>query len=339
MSSLRLKAAAGTALAVVIAAFGAHVALARHAAPAGTGVVDIWSTLGFQSGAAAGTGIVLTANGEVLTNNHVIQGSTKVTVSLPGSAHRYTAKVLGYDPSDDVAVLKVSGVTNLQTATAGNSASLSVRDQVTAIGNAGGTGRLSSASGTVTGLGKAITAQDDEGNAERLTGLIETNAGLQPGDSGGPLYDANQKVIGMDTAASAGTVFEVSAEDAYAIPINHALAIAKQIVAGQGSAKVHIGGTAFLGVSIETSNGFDFGVPQVSGQLVQAVVSGSPAARIGLQASDVITAIDGHAVATQTALRSLLLRKAPGAKVTVTWVDQTGATHRVAATLASGPAE
>src|SRR5581483_10780311 len=163
----------------------------------GTGIVDVRTTLGYEQGAAAGTGIVLTSSGEVLTNNHVIRGATAVRVVIPGAGRSYKAKVIGYDVSDDVAVLQLSGASNLRTASLGSSSSLKVGQHVTATGNAGGTGRLTSATGTITG-------RDEQNGSEQLTGLIETNAALQPGDSGGPLLDSSSHVIGMNTAASVG---------------------------------------------------------------------------------------------------------------------------------------
>ena len=227
------------------------LAFARTTAPIGTGVVVVNTKLGYQSGAAAGTGIVLTSSGEVLTNNHVIQGATTVTVVVPGTTHHYSGKVVGYDVSADVAVLQLSGASNLKTASLGDSSKVTTGQAVKALGNAGGTGTLTAASGTVTGLGKSITVSDDQGGSEQLAGLIETNAALQPGDSGGPLLNSNGQVIGMDTAASTSFAFRAAgASDSYAIPINTALTVAKQIESGKASTAVHIGPTAFLGVEI-----------------------------------------------------------------------------------------
>jgi S1-C subfamily serine protease len=329
------------AFAALVAAVSASIALASRnsTTPIGTGVVNVRTTLGLQQAAAAGTGIVLTSNGEVLTNNHVIRGATSVRVSVPGTSHTYKATVVGYDVSDDVAVLQLSGASNLRTATLGNSSKLHVGQSVTATGNAGGTGKLTSVTGHVTGLGKTITASDDENGSEQLIGLIETDAALQPGDSGGPLYDTGtHRVIGMDTAASVGFSFEsTGATDAYAIPINHAVALAKQITTGRATADLHIGGTPFLGVQIQDANGFGFG-DSVSGGLVAGVVSGSPASKAGLQAGDVITGIGGKTVSDSASLLTALLAKTPGASVQVVWVDQFGNQQSATVTLANGPA-
>ena len=195
--------------------------------------------------------MVLTSSGVVLTNNHVIRNATAIRVVVPATGRSFTAKVVGYDASDDVAVLQAGGASNLKTIPLGDSATLNAGQSVKALGNAGGTGSLRAASGTVTGVDRAITVGDDQGGSESLTGMIETNAAVQPGDSGGPLMNAAGQVVGMDTAASAGNGFEQAAtSDGYAIPINKALAIAVRIMRGNASAAIHIGGTAFLGVEV-----------------------------------------------------------------------------------------
>ena len=168
------------------------------------GLVDVTSTLGYQDATAMGTGIVLTSNGEILTNNHVVNGATSVSVSDIGNGKTYKATVVGYDESHDVAVLQLSGASGLTTATTGNSSTVKVGDDVVGLGNAGGAGGTPSvAAGTVTALNQSITASDEgSGSSEQLSGLIESNANIQPGDSGGPLVNSYGQIIGMDTAAS-----------------------------------------------------------------------------------------------------------------------------------------
>jgi S1-C subfamily serine protease len=168
------------------------------------GLVDVTSTLSYQGATAMGTGIVLTSNGEILTNNHVVNGATSVSVTDIGNGKTYKATVVGYDASHDVAVLQLSGASGLTTATTGNSSTVKVGDNVVGLGNAGGKGGTPSvAPGTVTALNQSITASDEGGgSSEQLSGLIETNADIQAGDSGGPLVNAYGQIIGMDTAAS-----------------------------------------------------------------------------------------------------------------------------------------
>ena len=225
-------------------------------------------------------------------------------------------------------MLKLSGASNLKTVQLGNSSKVRIGQAVTAIGNAGGTGSLTRAAGTITALRQTITAGDGDGSSEQLTGLLETNAGLQPGDSGGPLVDASGRVIGMDTAASSGYVSQGSSTQAYAIPINSALALEKQIVSGH-SATAHIGPTAFLGVSVQTGD--------QGGALIATVVTGSAADQAGLVAGDVITSLDGHTVDTATTLGSVMLHESPGTTVDVVYVDQLGTEQTATVTLASGP--
>jgi S1-C subfamily serine protease len=340
LSRIRSRLILVTIVAVAIVGVGAGLALARSNASAiGTGVVVIDTTQGYGGGSAAGTGIVLSSSGEVLTNNHVIQGATSIEVVVPGTTHRYAAQVVGYDASADVAVIQLSGASNLKSATLGDSSQVTTGQAVKALGNAGGTGTLTPATGTVTGVAKSITVSDDRGGSARLTGLIETDAALQPGDSGGPLLNSNGQVIGMDTAASTGfTIRSAGASDSYAIPINTARTVAKQIESGKATTAVHIGPTAFLGVEIAgpLGNG-GFGGVAPAGGLIAGTVAGGPAASAGLTAGDVITAINGQTVSSPSLITSLILTQKPGAKITVTYTDQSGTSHATTVTLGSGP--
>ena len=341
-SDVERRTLAFVATGLVAAAVFAGLALARtKVTPIGTGVVVIETNLAYQASSAAGTGMVLTPSGDVLTNNHVISGATTVRVVVPNTGHTYTARVVGYDRSADVALIRLQHASNLRTVAVGNSSSLTVGQAVTALGNAGGTGTLTPAKGTITGLNRSITAGDDQGVTERLTGLIEIDAPVQPGDSGGPLLDGSGRAIGMDTAASSGFVFEGSgASDAYAIPISHALSIAKAIEAGSASSTVHIGPTAFLGIEVgpvDQDPYAGFGDSPTSGGLIAAVVPGGPADRAGLEVGDVITGINGHAVASPTAITTRLLLLKPGTRIKVTYWDQSGDRYSTTVTLGSGP--
>jgi S1-C subfamily serine protease len=291
------------------------------------GVVDIDTVLGYQGAEAAGTGMVLTSTGEILTNNHVVDGATKITVTVVSTGRTYTATVVGTDPTDDVAVLQLSGASGLRTAVLAGTAA-QTGDAVTAVGNAGGTGGTpSAASGTVVALGRSITATDETGaNAEQLTGLIETDADVQAGDSGGPLFDASGAVVGVDTAASSGTSVE-----GYAIPIARAVSIARQIESGVDSTTIHQGYPAFLGVSVTGSAG--------TGATIAGVLSGGPAQAAGLAAGDVVTAVGGTSIGSADDLTTALATCSPGQRVPVTWTGTDGAGHSATVTLASGPAD
>lgn len=327
-------------LVVALVAVGAlaKLAFARDTASIGTGIVVVNTRLAYTQAAAAGTGMVIGSSGEILTNNHVISGASRITVTVPGTGHTYTAKVVGYDVSDDVAVLKLANASNLKTVSI-HTAATSVGMAVTAVGNAGGTGSLTRAAGTVTATGQTITASDEEGSSETLTGLIETNANVQAGDSGGPLLDSSGKVVAMTTAASAngGSRFADASSTGYAIPIAKALQVAGAIDAGHSSTKVHIGATAFLGISVSTTGDSPYGYSyDTQGAAIAGVVSGGPASKAGLQAGDIIVSIDGRTVTSPTSVRSIVLTKKPGQKVSVRFVDEAG-TSMTTVTLASGP--
>jgi S1-C subfamily serine protease len=306
---------------------------ATIAAKVDPGVVDVVSQLAGGAGEAAGTGMVLNATGEILTNNHVVDGATSVSVTDVGNGQTYGATVVGTDATDDVAVLRLQSASGLDTVTLGNSSTLSVGQSLTAIGNAGGVGGTPSvASGTVTALGQSITASDEsDGSSEQLAGLIQTDAALQPGDSGGPLVDSGGRVVGMDTAASSGFEFQSGSSQGYSIPINRAVSIARQIMAGRSSDTIHIGPAALIGVEVQPEQG-------VSGAPVVAVEPASPADGAGIVDGDVIVSVNGQSVGSTTALRSLMVRYHPGDTVTVGWVDQSGASHSASLQLVTGPA-
>lgn len=319
------------------------------AAQTDPGLVDVVTTLGYQHAKAAGTGLVLTPSGEVLTNNHVIRGATSIAVTDVGNGRTYQATVTGYDQSHDIAVLQLRGAAGLPTVTLGDSARAAVGQKVVALGNAGGKGGTPSVvTGTITGLGASITASDQSsGTAEQLTGLIHHNAAIQPGDSGGPLVNTAGQVIGINTAgrvdgtSTAG--FQIQSgqtrTQAFAIPINQATAIARQIEAGRSSATVHTGATAFLGVAIMSEDtAAANGIAAGSGAVVSGVVSGSPADGAGLAAGDVITSAGGHPVSSPSGLQAALVQHHPGDSVAVGWTDQAGLAHSAALVLASGPA-
>jgi len=352
-------------------------AIAKRVDPA---LVDVVSTEGDQGAVAAGTGIVLTSDGTVLTNNHVIRGATSIKVTDVGNGRTYTAKVVGYDATKDVAVIKLQNASGLTTAALGDSSGVRTGDSVTALGNAGGKGGTPSvASGTVTALNQSITASDEGSgvNAEQLTGLIETNADIQPGDSGGALVNSYGQVIGMDTAASSGAQVQSDSGQAtvqaYAIPIDNAETIAHQIVAGQGSSTVHIGATAFLGIESDGSSssgsgsgdsggfggfggfgqgdgsGFGgFGQGDGSGSsnsggtssgvTISGTLSGSPADNAGLANGDTITSVAGQSVSSASDISQILVKYHPGDKISINWVDGSGQSQTATVTLANGPA-
>jgi S1-C subfamily serine protease len=320
--------------------------LSRGAAAARVdpGIVDITVIFGQQGGASgAGTGMVITSSGEVLTNNHVIDGATSVTATDLGNGRTYVAVVVGYSPSRDVALLQLQGAAGLRTVPLGDSAAVRIGRDVFAMGNAGGRGGTPSISaGKIGARNRSIIASDMSGaNAQRLRGLFETTARVVPGDSGGPVVDRRSGgVIGMNAAASVLGPSQTPAAQSYAIPIDSALVVVHRIERGLGSATVHIGPTAQLGVGIATLDPYPVvtaGGAQLTGALIGAILPGSPAEGAGLREGDVVVELGGRRVASGARLRALLLPRHPGDSVEVRWIDQAGVQRAATVELASGP--
>jgi len=333
------------------------------------GLVIINTTLQYDSEAAAGTGMVLNADGLVLTNNHVIEGSTKVSATLVSTGKTYPATVVGYDKTGDVALIQLQDASGLTTVPIGNSASVKVGNTVVALGNAEGQGSITATAGHVTALDQTITASDEGGStaSETLTGMIQTNAGIVPGDSGGPLA-SSAGVIGMDTAGNDANGQQASA--GFAIPIGTALSVARQIAGGHASSVITIGYPPFVGIFIgsgssssppvqaqqeEQQNGSGSGstpacstsnsdltvpsaiAPVSSGTLVIGTICGSPAAAAGMTGGAVITAVNGQGVGSPDDLSGILARFHPGEVISVTWISPSGQRTTSSLHLAAGP--
>jgi S1-C subfamily serine protease len=366
---LRLVAA-GTAVAVGlgVAGWGLVAAVAGatsrsgfpdvhglHAGPAISGsavaarvdpfVVDISAYDGETGGGDAGTGMVLTSDGEILTNNHVVAGSTAIQVKLVSTGRTYAATVIGTDATEDVALLKLRGASGLTTLNAADPSSVGKGMAVAAIGNAlAKPGKPTVAVGRITDTNQTITAGDEGGPSERLTGMLQTDANVVSGDSGGPLVDSTGQVIGMDTAASArgsgdsgiGESAGFVAATGFAIPITKALSVAKQIASGHPSATVVIGTRGRLGVIVAKSDISSFS--DQAGATVEQVIPGTAAADAGLQPGDVITAVATHSVGSGAELTTVMHTTRSGDRITITWTDASGTSHHATETLGSGPA-
>ncbi|HEY8094380.1 MAG TPA: trypsin-like peptidase domain-containing protein, partial [Acidimicrobiales bacterium] len=296
------------------------------------GVVDIDTELAYDHGRAAGTGMIITSAGKVLTNAHVIRGATTIKVTVVTTGRTYDATVLGSDRTRDVALLQIEGASGLDTVKLGDSGAVSTGDTVTAVGNAGGEGGLPSVSpGTITAIDQTITVgEPGGGEIGQLSGLIQTDAALEPGDSGGPMYDADGVVIGISTAADTGGGYRPGRES-YAVAIDTAESIAEEISAGHGSSTIQIGIRGFLGVQLRDG-------AATGGVVIDTVLDGTPAADAGLQPGDVITSVGGRRVESQDALSTSLHGLQPGDEVELTWTDTAGTSRRATVTLASGPA-
>jgi S1-C subfamily serine protease len=332
------------------------------------GVVDVTANLRYLQETAKGTGIVIdAADGLVLTNNHVIDQATSVTVTPVTSGKSYPARVLGYDPADDIALLQVRGAAGLTAVRTGDSSLVDVGTPVLAIGNeAGQGGSPTVAPGVISSLGRTIVASDQTSHlTETLHGMLQTSADIRPGDSGGPLANAAGEVIGIDTAAGGSTVYS-----GYAIPIKAALPIARQIAAGRAGGHVQLGLPAFLGVLLPDSSSSDPKVqagqemrqagavsgsgsgctngdasavpaqvaPIRSGALVDGVLCGTAAEAVRISAGDVITSVAGQDITSPGSLTTLLRRYHPGSVVPLAWTGPDGSQHTAVVTLTPGPA-
>src|SRR5215472_17311823 len=219
----------------------------------GQGVVIINTTLQYQSERAAGTGMVINAgSGLVLTNNHVIENSTNITATVAATGHKFQARVVGYDVTGDIALIQLQHPSGLRAVPLGDSGQVKVGDAVTALGNAEGQNAITPAAGHITGVNRTITSSDQGGavQSETLHGMLQTDAGIVSGDSGGPLVNASGQVIGMDTAGNDVRFPNQQAAAGFAIPVNTALSVAREIAAGHASFTITIGYPPFIGIYV-----------------------------------------------------------------------------------------
>ncbi len=324
---------------------GSTKAIAAAVTP---GVVDIdtFARSSYTGGSSSneplgsGTGMILTASGEVLTNNHVIEGATSIRVTIPSSGRTYPADVVGADPTHDVAVIQLVGSSGLTPVAVGTSSDLRVGEQLVAIGNAFGRGGTPSISmGTVAALDQTITAGGGSVGPERLNGVIQMNAPISPGDSGGPIADRSGQVVGMITAGQPSDGSATS-RTSFAISVDSAMTIVNEIRSGQASSSIVLGPRGFLGVRVtdlSARTASKIGLQIVRGALIVDVVPGTPADQNGIPQYSAIVAIDGHRVSSASSLGSVLFDKKPGDIVQVTWTDVSG-THTSSVTLIEGPA-
>lgn len=289
-------------------------------------IVDIDTVLG--NGRAAGTGMIISSTGEILTNNHVVTGSTSITVTVQGQSQAYSAHVVGVNVSQDVAVIQIDqAVSGLPTVTFADSSSVQVGDAIDAIGNAlgqGGTPRVTQ--GHVTALDQTITAGTGQSNSETLSGMVQSDAVIYEGDSGGAFVNTSGQVIGMITAGQAQGFRSAASDVGYAVSANNAVAQANRIRAQEAGSDLTYGQVGYLGVSVAAQ-------PNVSGALIAGVQAGSPAAAAGISAGSVITSIGGSSVASADALGSAIKSHRPGDRVSVTWTTAGGTQRTATVTL------
>ncbi|HVT77377.1 MAG TPA: trypsin-like peptidase domain-containing protein, partial [Acidimicrobiales bacterium] len=302
------------------------------------GIVDIETSSTINGLEGAGTGMILTATGDVLTNNHVIEGATRIVVTRTDNGATYNATVIGTDATEDVALLHLADAKGLPTIPIGDSSKVGVNNSVVAAGNALGRGGAPTVvTGTVRALDQSITVSDEVGNGSAtLHGLIQTDAPLVPGDSGGPMFDDHNKVIGINTAAAQGRFRQFQdgsgGGEGFAVPINTAMGVVSKIRQGVETDTIHIGVRGFLGVSTtDADNG--------AGALVGQVQPGSPADKAGVAAGDVITAVDGSAVGDANSLTDRIHDHKPGDTITLQWTTRAGVSRSAKVTLSTGAAD
>jgi len=277
-------------------------------------------------GRGAGTGVIISEDGLVLTNNHVIEQAGSIKVKL-SDGRELNADLVGSSPADDVALIKIRDVSGLTAAELGNSSDLEVGDEVVAIGNA------LDLEGTPTvtrGIVSALNRSIDAGN-ESLSNLIQTDAAINPGNSGGPLVNSAGQVVGIDTA-----IVDGSQNIGFAIAIDSIKPLITDLKNGGGDVR----GTAFLGVSSVGVNELDqptldqYGITVDSGAVIVQATPGSAAEELGLQEGDVVTAIDGTAVTSPDDLGSIIRKHEPGDEIKVEWL-RNGETESGTAKLGS----
>ncbi len=269
------------------------------------------------TGSAAGTGMIVTSDGYILTNKHVIDGASKITVVLDDGTSYTDVEVAAVDPLNDVAFLKIKDVNNLKPVTLGDSKTVAVGQQVIAIGNALGQYQNSVTAGIVSGTGRSLTATDSTGSvSEELSDMIQTDAAINSGNSGGPLVNAAGEVIGINTATS-GTAENMG----FAIPISSVKGMLKQLMETGKASRAYVG---VYGVDITADVAKEYNLPVSAGAYLyntskySSVIKDSPADKAGLKDKDIVTAVNGAKIGTAGSLSSLIGEYKPGDTVQLT---------------------
>lgn len=275
----------------------------------------------------AGTGIIVGKDGYVMTNKHVVSGTNEVGVVLTDGTTYENVKVIGSDPLNDIAFLKIDGVKDLPAAELGDSGSIRVGQKVVAIGNSLGQYQNTVTSGIISGTGRPISAQDGE-TVENLNDLIQTDAAINPGNSGGPLLNLAGQVIGINTA-----IIEDAQGIGFAIPVNTTKGLLKGVLVGKGVERAYLG-INYIPITADVVKRFDLKVKQgayvhnAEGQ--SPIVGGSPADKAGVKEGDIVTRVNGVDLGPSAGLSSLVAEYAPGDTVELTVMrDGREATLRV----------
>jgi len=293
------------------------------------------SFYGTQTEEGAGSGIVISSDGYILTNKHVIANSTQVSVTTSDGTEYDNVTVVGTDPLNDLAFLKIKGASGLKPATFGDSSTVKIGQNVVAIGNALGQYQNTVTSGIISGTGRSVTASEGDSSSdsstETLTDLIQTDAAINPGNSGGPLVNLSGQVVGMDTA-----VAEDAQSIGFAIPINSTKGIIKTLLATGKVTKAYLGVNY---VAITPALAKQYSLPVKQGAYVvsdsgSAIVSGSPADKAGIKDKDIITKVGSQTVGPDGSVSSLLSQYTVNDTVPLT-IIRDGKTITVNVTLAA----
>ena len=280
----------------------------------------------------AGTGIVISSDGYIVTNKHVVSGARTVQVVMSDGTRHSDVSVIGADPLNDIAFLKMKGVKDLPVASLGDSGTVRVGQNAIAIGNSLGQYQNTVTSGIISGLGRPVTAASSElgSRVESLTDLLQTDAAINPGNSGGPLINMAGQVIGINTAIAAD-----AQGIGFAIPINAARGLIRGVIANGTVAKAYVG-VQYVAITPDIRTQYDLSVKQ--GALVRAsgnnsaVVSGSPADKAGVKDGDIITKVNDKVVGEQGGFGSLVAEFMPGEKIELT-IIRDGKERQISLTL------
>ena len=274
-------------------------------------------SLGFGS-ASAGTGIIVSENGYILTNKHVVEGSSDISVVTNDGNSYDNVEIITTDPLSDIAILKISNAKGLKAAELGDSKALNIGQQVIAIGNALGEYDGTVTSGIISGIGRTVNASSDDGaTKETLTDMIQTDAAINSGNSGGPLVNAQGQVVGVNTA-----VASEAQGIGFAIPISSVKGILKSIAEGKTPNRAYLGAN-YISVNPQVQKAYNLNVSKgalIKNRNGKSVISGSPAQKAGLKDGDIITKIDDIEISKNISLGSLIGEKSAGDKVKITYL-------------------
>ncbi len=302
-----------------------NTSIAKAAAAIAPSVVTITNTT--EDGGDTGTGIIVSSDGEIITNNHVVEGSTDLKVRLAGATDAVKATILSTDPGNDLALIKLVNASGLTAATFADPTSIAVGDTVVAVGYALALdGGPSVTSGIVSALNRTLTDSDGA-----LDGLIQTDAAISSGNSGGPLINLNGQVIGVNTAVYNGGGQTAANNIGFAIgvaEVQRVVKILRNDSTGNSSNSARTQGYLGIALGDRTDGG--------SGAVVTEVQADSPADKAGLKVNDIVVAINGTTVTGQGSLIAVIRDAAPGDTVSLT-IDRNGTKKTLSATLVARP--